>query len=60
VPCLAKEESTQIMKTQTEIQAVNPKDSMLMIPKPRSTVLSKTGQLDALREIEEKRRKMPK
>ncbi len=56
---MAKEELTQIMKTQTEIQAVNPKDSMLMIPKPSGT-LSKTGQLDILKEIEEKRRKMPK
>ena len=47
------------MKTQTEIQVVNPKDSMLMVPKPSGT-LSKTGQLDILKEIEEKRRKMPK
>jgi hypothetical protein len=39
--CLAKHESTQIMKTQTEIQTVNPKDSTLMIPPP-SGVLSKS------------------
>jgi hypothetical protein len=42
VSCLAKPESTQIMKTQTEIQTVNPKDSALMIPPP-SGVLSKTA-----------------
>jgi hypothetical protein len=46
---LAKEKSTQIMKAETEIQAVNPKDSMLMIPKDGG-VLSKTNQLDVLPE----------
>jgi hypothetical protein len=41
------------MKAHTEIEAVNPTDSALMIPKP-SGVLSKTGQLLDLTELEKR------